>query len=67
MAKEPLKEGDTRFTDLPPPETVMIERMIHGKHFLDIQRKGIVVSTVLVKDYTSWDDAFDAVMVKAGL
>lgn len=61
-----LAEGETRRTDL-PMDAVMIERMIMGIHFIDIERKGEVAATVRVKDYTHWQSAFDAVMDKAGL
>jgi len=66
MAREPLSEGDIRRTDL-PMQAVMIERVERGRHFLEIERKGLIVSQVLVTNYTHWDHAFDAAMDKAGL
>lgn len=65
MAKR-LAEGETRITNL-PMEATMTERMVLGIHFIDISKKGEVVASVRVKDYTHWEHAFDAVMDKAGL
>lgn len=66
MASKRLAEGETRNTDL-PTEARMVERMVLGIHFIDIEKKGKVVATVRVKDYPHWESAFDAVMDKAGL
>lgn len=68
MAKQRLAEGETRVTDLPcPGEAVMNERMVLGVHYLDIEKKGKLASSVRVKDYPHWQSAFDAAMDKAGL
>lgn len=66
MAAKRLNEGETKKTDLPMGAT-MIERMVHGKHFIDIVVKGVTKSSVVVNNYTHWEIAFDAAMDKAGL
>lgn len=68
MTKRLLQEGDEKTTDLPIDGHKMVERMMFGVHTIEIQDKfDIQKSKVMVKDYPSWDSAFDAVMDKAGI
>lgn len=61
-----LNEGETKRTAL-PMEAEMVERMVMGKHFLDIEKKGVLAASVVVNNYPHWESAFDAAMDKAGL
>lgn len=61
-----LVEGEVKRTDLPMGAT-MVQRKQFGLHSIAIERLGVQKSKVYVRDYTSWDGAFDAAMDKAGL
>lgn len=64
MAK--LAEGESKTTDLPMDHT-LVEKMEFGMHSIAVEKLGITKSKVWVRDYTSWEGAFDAAMDKAGI
>lgn len=61
-----LQEGEKKITELPMGAT-MVERMQFGLHSIAIEKLGIEKSKVYVRDYSHWENAFNAAMDKAGL
>ena len=63
-----LAEGETKRTPLPEGLNAdMVEQKQFGMHTIAIEKLGVQVSKVWVRDYTSWQGAFEAAMDKAGL
>lgn len=63
-----LAEGEVKRTPLPEElNAEMVERMQFGLHSIVIERLGVQKSKTYVRDYSSWEGAFEAAMDKAGL
>lgn len=65
MAK--LAEGEIKRTPLPVANAEMVEQMQFGMHSIAVEKMGVQVSKVYVRDCPSWESAFDKAMDKAGL
>lgn len=63
-----LAEGETKRTPLPEGlNAEMVEQKQFGLHSIAVERFGVQKSKVYVRDYSSWQGAFEAAMDKAGL
>ena len=63
-----LAEGEIKRTPLPDGlNAEMVQRKQFGLHTIAIEKMGVEVAKTYVRDYSSWESAFEAVMDKAGL
>ena len=63
-----LAEGEVKRTPLPEGlNAEMVEQKQFGKHSIAIEKMGVQVSKVYVRDCPSWESAFEKAMDKAGL
>ena len=61
-----MVEGETKRTDLPWEHT-LVETVQFGMHTIAVEKFGLEKAKVWVRDFTSWDSAFETVMDKAGI
>ena len=61
-----MAEGESKETSL-PMDYKLIEQQLLGTRYMSVEKYGIEKSRVKVRDYTSWESAFEKVMDKAGL